>query len=241
MKRVSSMRRVVELVEASDLSKRVRRFVFRSVDEKPIDFIAGQWMKLYLAPGIERDYSIASPPPPPGIQSNSFELAVARVDGGQGTEILFSLEPGARIECLGPNGLFIRDERHRNLPAVYVGTGTGIAPLRSMILDELRSPQPTEQWLLFGARSEEDLLYHNEFEELAKSTPHFHYLPTLSQGSPAWQGRRGYVQNHLEEIRERAGEAHYYICGLSQMVEEVRNKLKSMGVERRFIHTERYD
>ena len=98
IRRIASERREIELVETSELSPSVRRFVWRSADGRPIDFLAGQWMKLYLPGGLERDYSIASAPAAAGEPgSDRFELAVTRVDGGAGSGALFALSPGARV------------------------------------------------------------------------------------------------------------------------------------------------
>lgn len=248
IRRIPSERRELELVETSALSPSVRRFVWRSVDGRPFDFLAGQWMKLYLPGGLDRDYSIASPPRPldaPG--SDRFELAITRVEGGPGSAALFALEPGARIACLGPNGLFVREDRHRDAPAVYVATGTGLAPLRAILLDELARAEPTPQWLLFGCRAEEDLLYRDELEALARRHPRFRYVPTLSRPTEDWEGRRGYVQTHLPALAADlaalgGAPPHYYVCGLTKMIDDVRRTLKeTLGVDRRCIHTERYD
>lgn len=234
---------MIELIETSELSPSVRRFVFRSADGGAIDYLAGQWMKLYLPGGIDRDYSIASPPVPEGQRGcDRFELAITRVEGGAGSGALFSLAPGARLECLGPNGLFVREDRHRDVPALYVATGTGLAPLRAMLVEELARDETTAQVLLFGCRSEADLLYRDELEALARAHPRFRYVPTLSRGSDAWSGRRGYVQHHLAELVAALGPAHAYVCGVTKMIDDVRRVLKEeLGVDRRFLHTERYD
>lgn len=228
----------MELVETRELSPSVRGFVWRSVDGRPFDFLAGQWMKLYLPGGLERDYSIASPPD----GTDRFELAITRVAGGAGSEALFALEPGARITLLGPNGLFVREDRHRDLAAVYVATGTGLAPLRAILHEELARAETTPQVLVFGCRTEADLLYRAELEALARAHTRFRYLPTLSRPPESWRGARGYVQAHLPELVRSLGPAHHYVCGLTKMIDDVRRVLKhDLGVDRRFVHTERYD
>jgi NAD(P)H-flavin reductase len=243
IRRIPSVRRTVELVATSELSPSVRRFVFRTSDGSAIDYLAGQWMKLYLPGGLDRDYSIASPPvAPPDLGSDRFELAITRVEGGAGSAALFALAPGARLECLGPNGLFVREDRHRDLPAVYVATGTGLAPLRAMIHEELARGEAHAQVLLFGCRTEADLLYRDELEALARAHRRFRYLPTLSRDGEGWRGRSGYVQTHLASLHAELGPAHHYVCGLTKMVDEVRRTLKeSLGLDRRLVHTERYD
>jgi CDP-4-dehydro-6-deoxyglucose reductase len=243
IRRIPSVRRTIELIETSELSPSVRRFVFRTLDGSAIDYLAGQWMKLYLPGGLDRDYSIASAPIEAGRPgADRFELAITRVEGGAGSAALFSLAAGARLECLGPNGLFVREDRHRDVPAVYVATGTGIAPLRAMIHEELLRAEPSPQVLLFGCRTEADLLYRDELEALARTHPRFRYVPTLSRAGQGWQGRTGYVQSHLAAIHAELGPSHHYVCGLTKMIDDVRRTLEeSLGLDRRFVHTERYD
>lgn len=241
MRRIPSELRTLELADARMLSPSVRELVLRTTDGRPYDYLAGQWVKLYLGEGIERDYSIASAPDPE--RPDQLVLAVTRVEGGPGSERLHAMPVGARLEARGPNGLFVRDDAERAHPALYVGTGTGLAPLRAMLHEELRAPEGPPQVLLFGARCEEDVLWRGELEELARTSPRFRYEITLSRADTAvWKGRCGWVQHHLPELLETVPSAHVYVCGLSRMVGEVRRVLKEeLGVERRRVHSERYD
>ena len=224
---------------ARDATPLVRHLVLGTEDGAPYDFLPGQWLKLYLPNGIERDYSIASAPSPehPG----QIELVVTRVEGGPGSAELHRLEVGSTLESLGPNGLFLREEEHLAAPALYVGTGTGLAPLRAMLMAELARPSGKAQVVLFGARREEDLLFREELEGWAREG-RIRYEPTLSRAESAWSGRRGYVQAHLGELYATVPGAHVYICGLSRMITEVRAILrKELLLDRKQVHSERYD
>lgn len=241
MRRIPSELRTLELADARMLSPSVRELVFRTTDDRPFDFLAGQWVKLYLGEGIERDYSIATAPDPE--RPDRFALAITRVEGGPGSERLHALPVGARIDARGPNGLFVREDEERAHPALYVGTGTGLAPLRAMLQEELRSPEGPPQVLLFGARTEDDVLWRDELDALAARSPRFRYEITLSRADTAvWKGRCGWVQHHVPELLATVSSAHVYVCGLSRMVGEVRRVLKEeLGVDRRRVHSERYD
>lgn len=229
------------------LSPSVRELWLRTIDGAELDYLAGQWIKLHL-PGteagatVDRDYSIASAPDP--SRADRIAIAVTRVEGGPGSEHLHRIEPGARIETLGPSGLFVREESHLELPAIYVGTGTGLAPLRAMLEEELRlrGDAGPPQLLLFGCRTEDDLLWRDELEEWSARHPRFRLTATLSRCGEGWSGRRGWVQHHLAELVPPRLPAHVYVCGLSKMVGEVRRVLKQeLGVDRRLVHSERYD
>jgi ferredoxin-NADP reductase len=235
------------LVAARSLAPAVRELSFERDDGRPFAFDAGQWVNLVLPlPGGEgkRAYSIASPPDP---GARRFDLAVTRVEGGPGSTLLHDLPLGSTLRAIGPQGLFTRapDEP---APSLFVATGTGLSPLRSMIRAALAAGATTPLWLLFGARHEADILYREELAALAAAHPNVRYEVTLSRPAPGWPGRSGYVQAHLPEIctalRALGGELapRAYVCGLDRMVSSVRDHLRGeQGYERKRVHTERYD
>jgi CDP-4-dehydro-6-deoxyglucose reductase len=103
-------------------------------------------------------------------------------------------------------------------------------------------PQGTPAFtLLFGVRYESHLLYSDEFEAMARRYPHFRFWPTLSRPEPSWSGRIGHVQTHLFEAIGGRTDLDFYLCGLKQMVDEVRAMLKDMGFDRKQIRYEKYD
>jgi CDP-4-dehydro-6-deoxyglucose reductase len=227
------------------LSANVRELVFERATGEPFDFVAGQWISLVLPlPEGEarRAYSIASPPD----GTARFSVAVTRVTTGAGSRFLHDLPEGGLLRAIGPQGFFTRPRGTRH-PALFVGTGTGITPLRSMIKDALASGDDSPLTLVFGVRHEDDRLYLDELEELAQKHPTFRFACSLSQPKTEWSGLRGYVQTHVEKAwRElegaNAGAPHAYVCGLERMVGAVRDVLrKQMNVPRQQVHSERYD
>jgi len=228
-----------------DLAPSVRGLVLARADGEPLAFDPGQWVNLVLPlPGgeIRRAYSIASPP----LGSPRFELAITRVTDGPGSGYLCDIEPGATLRAIGPQGFFTRNPEDP-APALFVATGTGVTPLRSMIRAALAAGTTVPLYLLFGVRREEDLLYRDELEALAREHPNLALHFTLSQPDEGWAGRRGYVQLHVPELLGRLadmgyGEPHIYVCGLEKMVKSVRNLArKELGVGRERVHSERYD
>ena len=237
-------RRPVTLVAAQPLSPGVRHLVFRVVDGEPFEYVAGQWADLEVPVAgavIKRPYSIACAPADEA--ADQFEVAVTHVDGGPVSTALHALPLGATLEIVGPSGLFTRDKVDPTLPSVFVGTGTGVTPLRAMLRDELRrAPEGAPMLLVFGARTENELIFRGELEELARRHPRFRYEPTLSRAAADWSGRTGHVQAHLPALLDGLGNGHIYICGLTKMVTDVRALLKEqLGFDRRQVHSERYD
>jgi ferredoxin-NADP reductase len=227
------------------LSPNVRELGFERADGLPFEFQAGQWVSFVLPlPDGEgrRAYSIASAPD----GSAGLSIAVTKVEGGPGSGFLHELAEGATIRAIGPQGFFTRP-RSTKQPSLFVGTGTGVTPLRSMILDALAAGDDSPMTLLFGVRYPEDRLYLDELESLVKAHPNFRVEITLSKPPGGWQTRRGYVQTHVEELwrdleTKGSGPPHAYVCGLERMVGSVRDLLrKHLGVERKQVHSERYD
>ncbi len=242
------------LVASRRLAPAVREMVFERADGAPFRFDPGQWVNLVIPlPGgeIKRAYSIASAP---REGARRFEIAVPRVTGGPGSEYLHDLAEGATLRAIGPQGLFTRGPDEA-VPSLFVGTGTGVTPLRSMITAALAAGAREPLWLLFGARHEEDVLYRDQLEALVREHPNVRYEITLSQPEPTWAGRRGYVQAHLPEIvgalraslsssspAPPGGSLHAYVCGLDRMVSSVRAALRNdLGLDRKHGHAERYD
>jgi CDP-4-dehydro-6-deoxyglucose reductase len=230
----------LRLARSRLLAPNVRELSFARADGLPFEFEAGQWVSLVLPmPTGEgrRAYSIASAPD----GTSELSIAVTKVEGGPGSTYLHDLAPGASLRAIGPQGFFTRT---RGLPSLFVGTGTGVTPLRSMILDALAKGDDARMTLVFGVRTPEDRIYADEFDALAqKHAGQFDVHYSLSRAAADWSGRRGYVQTHVEELyRTLPAGAHVWVCGLERMVGTVRDLLrKQMGVERKQVHTERYD
>ena len=104
---------------------------------------------------------------------------------------------GDSIEMSAPLGFFtVRDPARE---AVFVATGTGIAPFRSMAPDYLMHPHAKQLTLLFGVRHEATIYYRGDFERLAATRSKFRFWPTLSRAEASWTSRTGHVQAHLDE------------------------------------------
>jgi CDP-4-dehydro-6-deoxyglucose reductase, E3 len=238
-----------EVVQTRELSPSVREIRFARADGEVFAFEPGQWVSLVLSSPdgeVRRAYSVASPP----RGDPSFDVAVNRVASGRASGLLHALERGDVVRAIGPQGFFTRAGGPAGEPApasLFIGTGTGVAPLRSMIHAAASSDPGVPLWLLFGGREEHDLLYRDELAALASRSPNVRIEQTLSRGSGSWTGRRGYVQAHARELYEELARTtsvapHVYICGLERMVGAVRTLFRQdLGLPRQRVHSERYD
>jgi CDP-4-dehydro-6-deoxyglucose reductase, E3 len=236
---MAQISRRARVVAARALSPSVRS-VSLALPGEPFHFSAGQWINLHVetSAGLEkRAYSIASGPDEPLI-----ELAITYVETGAVSPRLHAIEEASEFLCDGPYGFFTRDGALRDAPALFVGTGTGLCPLRSMLTEILAVPDHPPITLLFGVRTQADILWREQLEAWAARDPRFRLEVTLSRPDAGWTGRSGYVQAHLAELARALVEPHVFICGLSPMVTEVRAQCKTeLGLDRKRIHSERYD
>jgi len=225
------------LIESREIAPAVRHFEFEALGVDRFEFAAGQFTSftdVIEGKEITRAYSMASAP----SGTNRFELCLNRVEPGHLSPRLFEMKPGDRINMRQPLGMFVLRQPPRD--SIFIATGTGIAPFRSMLQAHLHASSPAFT-LLFGARYESHLLYRAEFEEMALEHRHFRFWPTLSRPDATWGGRQGHVQAHLAEAIGERRDLDFYLCGLKEMVDDVRTVLKSLGFDRKQIFYEKYD
>lgn len=225
------------LVGYQDIGPEVRHFLFEATGVETLAAQPGQFVSFtgtVNGKRVTRPYSLAGLP-----QGNRFELCLNRVKEGLFSPWLFELQPGGTVAMQGPLGYFTPRRPFRD--AVFVATGTGVAPFRAFLQSEEVLSSGALITLLFGARFEESLLYRAEFEQLEHRLPGFRYLPTLTRPPAHWQGRTGRVQAHLDEALAGRAAIEVYICGLKEMVDDVRRMLKERGFPRQQIIVEKYD
>lgn len=225
------------LIAWRELAPGTRHFEFEATDWDGA-FTPGQFLSLtaLLEGGeVTRAYSVASPPDGP-----KFAICANLVPDGHFSPWLFGRGPGDEIEFKGPYGAFT--PRTMESDSILVATGTGIAPFRAFLggafLDRAWKGKTT---LIFGTRQEAGLLYDGEWRALARSRTDFEYWPTLTRAGAGWTGRTGRVQPHVFEALGERRDVDIYICGLREMVDELRAQLKAAGVDRKRLIYEKYD
>src|SRR6185436_13253167 len=109
------------------------------------------------------------------------------------------LAVGSFCELFGPRGTFVRPASV-NAPEIFLGTGTGLAPLRAMVAGAIANGGAAPLLLILGCRSESEILWRDELEQLSRREPRFRFEPTLSRATSSWRGRTGRVQDHLKEL-----------------------------------------
>ena len=211
----------IRLEAARALSDRVTHFVFAA----PFAHAAGQYVALSAAidgTPVKRYYSIASPPRGDG----RIELCV-QTEGAFGSH-LEGLPSGTELECSEPAGRMRLLDAER--PTVYFAAGTGVAPLRAMLLSQLAAAPRAAATLVLGGRRREDLLYRDEFEALRGRHAGFTLLATVSGDDPDWDGLRGRVTAHFDQAIAGRDGLDAYFCGPPEMVSALRARAGAAGI-----------
>jgi ferredoxin-NADP reductase len=231
----TSYRVTVEAIEV--LTPTVKTFRLRFDANAAFEFIAGQYVMVDIPKDdgiVQKAYSIASPP----SQRGTIDLCIKYVEGGYvSTYFHRSIDVGTPMTVYEAQGFFV--DRATPRERVYVATGTGIAPVRSMIHTLATSGAPPPIWLFFGVRYEDEILYEAEWRRLAAAHPSFRFIPIVSRPK-TWTGDVGWVQHLLKKYLARPEEKEAYVCGVVPMVKEVKPLLIQLGVPRTQIHTEKY-
>lgn len=219
------------------LTADVRELELRLIEPRRIEFQAGQFVSFEIPrPGrpvpATRPYSIASSP----NRSDTIDLLFNLVPGGPGSEYLYGLQPGDQTMFRGPAGSFVVRDSPRDL--LFVATGTGIAPIRSMLLALAEAGSSRRVTLFWGVRSERDLYYQDELADLASRLPHFRYTTTLSRPGPGWEGTSGRVTPLVDREIASVENLDVFLCGNGGMIRDVRDLLRRKGLCR--IHVEQY-
>lgn len=194
------------------------------------DFLAGQHVRLGdSGQALRCPYSIASSPAETAERGLLEFLIQVDAHGSPGPH-LPSLAPGRCLAVEGPAGSFTLPAAAGAPVFLFVAGGTGIAPIRSMVVHLLASRPGARIGLVHAARSPEDLSYAEEFRGLARQG-RIQLVESVTREAPeGWHGVRGRVTAaHLAPLVAGPG-ALAFVCGPDSLVEEVPRVLATLGV-----------
>lgn len=185
---------------------------------------------------------IATPPFKPKDQGPGF----MDVPCGIASTYIFSLKPGDKVIMSGPYGDF-HPEFDSKREMIWVGGGAGMAPLRAQIMHMLKTlnTRDREMHYFYGARAIDEVFFLEDFLELEKEFPNFHFHLALDRPDPkadklGVKYTAGFIapvmgDTYLKQ-HEEPEEIEYYLCGPPMMAKTVLDLLDSLGVEKDMIH-----
>ncbi|WP_036661600.1 2Fe-2S iron-sulfur cluster-binding protein [Pandoraea sp. SD6-2] len=232
-------RRKAKVMSTAPLSADVTRLVLAFADDEPWAFRPGQYVNILPGDAGPRSFSIASKSEALDAPSR-FELHIRRIDGGYFTQTrLSALRAGDMLDVEAPLGGFgYHEDDYR--PIVMVATGTGIAPLRSMLAEMLASGDTPPIDLYWGGRTQHALYLHDELTRLAAQYEDFRYVPVLSRPDAAWPGARGYVQDAVLADHPDLSEHALYLCGSPVMIADASRAFVANGASVRYLYVDSF-
>lgn len=212
--------------------------------DRPLKFWAGQYVDITLPePGVvTRSFSMANVPGDP----QKLRFIIRKYPNGRfSSQLDGSLAVGAEVTIKGPYGTCFRRE-NKTGPIVLVGGGSGMSPLWSILHDFLSSgEEPRDIHFFYGARTQKDLFYIDEFSAIAAEHPRFAFIPVLSDaaGDTAWQGETGFVHEvvgtHLKRLN-LGDDLDVYACGPTPMIDALTPVLFMNDVDADRIYFDRF-
>ncbi len=211
--------------------------------EEGIVFKPGQYIQLQV-PKYEltkepeyRAYSIASS----AEDHQNLELVITKVPGGAvSTYVHDYMKVGEELLINGPYGDFYLRASERDI--LLIATGSGLAPIKSMLDQMEREQIQRKTTFFFGARTRRDLYYVEQLKGLEEKIPNYTFVPTLSRPieQDEWEGEKGRVTDLIEKYVPENAPLEAYICGAPAMVESCEQLLKKKGIPEELLFYDKF-
>jgi CDP-4-dehydro-6-deoxyglucose reductase, E3 len=225
----------LEVMGVERLCDDVHALTLRAPGASGMVFRPGQYLRIDLGEAGTRSFSMAS-----ASGNAALVLHVRQISGGRFTEqLLPGLRAGDRLDCELPVGGFgYHEEDYR--PVVMVATGTGIAPLWSMLDALLPDPDRPPVELFWGGRTRTDLYLHDALSDLQRQHADFIYTPVLSRADAARTGARGYVQHAVTAVHPDLSQFAVYACGSPVMIRDAKREFALHGMSPRYFYADSF-
>ncbi|MFT4065543.1 2Fe-2S iron-sulfur cluster-binding protein [Paraburkholderia sp.] len=206
----------------------------------PLKFAAGQYVDILMRDGGRRSYSIATTPGADGV--TEIQLHVRQMRGGRfSDQMLSGLKEKDILRIEAPFGTFcLRPER--SVPAILLASGTGIAPILSIVEASRKRGDSRSLFLYWGCRTQQDL-YLSHLQRWVESGWLTRYVPVLSDIAERerWSGRTGLVHHAVMDDFDDLSEFEVYACGAPAMVDAARRDFcASRGLSIHTFHSDAF-
>lgn len=215
-----------KIIEIVDQTPTVKSFRF----ERPqgFEFKAGQFCNIAYPDRCvagRRSYSFSNS----AADEKFFELTIK--EHGDFTQKMFTLEPGVEFEVKGPLGnVFCFDENTAD-DIVFLAGGVGVTPFMSALQYADFKGMKNELVLLFSNKTEDEIIAKDRLNEYAERNENITVVHTLTRDEN-WQGEKGRINEEMikKYVKKDVSHYKYFICGPGQLIESMKELLKSMSV-----------
>ncbi len=216
-----SMRLPAYVKAVEHLAPDVAMVLLRVPLHSSVRFAAGQFLDIHLDGDVTRSYSLANAPSAGG--AIDLMLHVRHLPGGRFTDYVFgSMGLRDKLEVTVPLGSFyLRDSAQ---PAILLASGTGYAPIRSILLAAIEGGDRRHFKVYWGGRRPVDIYSMDEMRDMAAANANIEFIPVISDDLPSaeWSGRRGFVHRAVLEDHPDLSGWQVYACGTPVMVDAAR-------------------
>lgn len=207
----------------------------------PFGYLPGQFLTVSLTidgKPIKRPYTIASSP----SRNTYCELTIKREEQGLVSRFIHDqIRQGDVLRVIAPGGRFTFDGADAEL-IVLIGGGVGITPLMSKIRYLTDRAWEGQIYLIYSARTADELIFREELDYLAKRHPNLHVCQTLSQDTTEkWQGAQGRISLELlHRYVPSLGQCPIHICGPAEFNKSIKQLLLEDGIATKQIQLESF-
>lgn len=226
-----------------DLTHDIKEVRLALIDPPSISMTAGQFIQ-FQVPEYEltdepvyRAYSMASAP----SDISHIELEIRLVPNGICTTYVHKyLREGDEVLLNGPYGDFFLRDSDRDV--ICIAGGSGMAPIKSILLDMAEKGSVRKTRYFFGARSLKDLFLVDEMRELERKMPSFTFIPALSDPAPEddWKGDVGLITDIVAGYVKDGSGSEAYLCGSPGMIDACVKVLTAAGVPEERIYYDKF-
>lgn len=226
-----------------DLTHDIKEVTLEVVDPPEIEMVPGQFVQLRIPEyeltdePVYRAYSVASNP----SDTKHVELEIRLVPNGIATTYVHNyLQEGDDVVFNGPYGdFYLRDTESE---IICIAGGSGMAPIKSILLSMAEKGIERRARYFFGARSKKDLFLVDEMKDIEKQLPNFEFIPALSDPDPEdnWEGEVGLITDVLDKHLESGNNVEAYLCGSPGMIDACVKVLTSNGVPEEKIYYDKF-
>jgi CDP-4-dehydro-6-deoxyglucose reductase len=225
------------VVDKQQLNHDVVRLYVKLPENQRLRFLAGQYLEFVLRDGRRRAFSIANAP----HDDQLIELHIRHVPGGEFTDYVFdSLEGRTILRMRAPLGTFILREKSER-PMIFMGGGTGFAPIKSMIETAFHVGIARPMHLYWGVRSRRDLYLPDLPLQWVREHPNLTYTPVLSEPDADWGGRTGFVHETVIADHPDMSGFDVYMSGPPIMVHAGRVAFEERGLDIAHMFSDAFD
>lgn len=232
-----------KVAKIRDLTHDIKELTLELVEPDAIELTAGKFIQLQTPEyelteePVYRAYSVSSAP----SVTDRVEVEVRRVPNGICTTYVHDyMKEGDEVIFNGPYGDFYLRESDRDV--VCIAGGSGMAPIKAILLDMLEKGTNRKVQYFFGAVTKRDLFLVEEMKELEGKLPNFKFIPALSAPLPEdnWDGETGLITEVLDRFLPNGDNLEAYLCGSPGMIDACVNVLSKKGTPEELIFYDKF-